>query len=124
MKEQTVMFFGMSLNTPPQPVVGTCHNEGAKIRFGSHEIEVLHTPGHSKGSVCYYIKNERTLLSGDTLFAGSMGRTDLEGGDNAEMMQSLLRLSELPEDTKVYPGHGPATNIENEKRWIQAVCRR
>lgn len=124
MKEQTVMFFGMSLNIPPQPVVGTCHNEGAKIRFGSHEIEVLHTPGHSKGSVCYYIKNERTLLSGDTLFAGSMGRTDLEGGDNAEMMQSLLRLSELPEDTKVYPGHGPATNIENEKRWIQAVCRR
>ena len=124
LSQQTAAFLGVSLITPQQPPVDICHNEGAQICFGSHEIEVLHTPGHSKGCVCYYIENEKILLSGDTLFAGSMGRTDLEGGDYSEMMDSLVRLSHLPGDTKVYPGHGPATNIENEKRWIQTVCRR
>ncbi len=124
LSEQIRMFFGMSMNTPVQPTFGKCYNEGDKIAFGKHTIEVLHTPGHSKGSVCYYIKDENLLLSGDTLFANSMGRTDLEGGNDVEMMDSLLRLATLPADTRVLPGHGPATIIENETRWIQAVCRR
>lgn len=122
--QQAAMFLGVALNIPKQPAVGMCHNESSIIRFGCHNIEVLHTPGHSKGSVCYYIKNEGTLFSGDTLFAGSMGRTDLEGGDNYQMMKSLVRLSQLPDDTKVYPGHGPETIIEKEKKWIQVVFRR
>ncbi len=122
--QQTRMFFGFDMNIPQQPPFGKCLNEGGTVQFGSHTLQVLHTPGHSEGCVCYYIEKEKTLFSGDTLFAGSMGRTDLLGGDNAKMMESLLRLSTLPADTIVYPGHGPATTIEKETRWIQAVCRR
>lgn len=79
-------------------------------------IRVLETPGHTPGGVCYYFPQERTLLSGDTLFAGSVGRTDFPGGDMAAMRRSLARLAALPGDTAVVPGHGSSTTIAAEVR--------
>ena len=80
------------------------------------EMQVIETPGHTPGGVCYHFPCDRLLLSGDTLFAGSVGRTDFPGGDMAALRASLRRLAELPDDTIVVPGHGPATTIGAEKR--------
>lgn len=87
------------------------------LNLAGFEIEVLHTPGHTAGSVCYYIRAEHTLLSGDTLFAGSYGRTDFPTASMQKMRESIRRLMELPEDTDVRPGHGEATTIAEEKRY-------
>ena len=89
--------------------------DGDSISAGGLRFTVLFTPGHSRGSVCYL--TEKTLLSGDTLFAGGCGRTDLPGGDWATILTSLADLSELPEDLKVYPGHGESTTLAREKRY-------
>ena len=78
-------------------------------------LEVLETPGHTPGGVCYHFKDMRLLISGDTLFAGSVGRTDLPGGDMATLMDSLRKLTDLPDETMVIPGHGPSTTIGAEK---------
>lgn len=81
-------------------------------------IMVYHTPGHTKGSCCYYLKEEQVLFSGDTLFCGSVGRTDFPGGSTAQIVQSLHRLlNELPGDTEVYPGHDESTTIAYEMRY-------
>lgn len=77
--------------------------------------EVIHTPGHTPGGVCYHFPEDRLLLSGDTLFAGSVGRTDFPGGSMSMMMTSLKRLMELPDETLVIPGHGSHTTIGREK---------
>ena len=79
-------------------------------------LEIIETPGHTPGGVCYYFPKEKLLLSGDTLFAGSVGRTDLPGGDMATLMDSLQKLVALPDDTLVIPGHGMHTTIGAEKR--------
>lgn len=79
-------------------------------------VQVLHTPGHTPGGVCYFFAAEKLLLSGDTLFAGSVGRTDFPGGSMARMMDSLQALMKLPDDTLVIPGHGGHTTIGDEKR--------
>ena len=79
-------------------------------------LEVIETPGHTPGGVCLYLPKEKLLLSGDTLFAGSVGRTDFPGGDMAALRASLRTLSALPDDTFVVPGHGPFTTIGAEKR--------
>lgn len=84
--------------------------------FKDFEVRVIETPGHTPGGVCYYLKAAGLLLSGDTLFAGSVGRTDLPGGDMATLMASIEMLKELPDDTTVIPGHGPFTTIGAEKR--------
>lgn len=76
---------------------------------------VLHTPGHSKGSVCLYLGDEGALFSGDTLFEAGFGRTDLYGGDFHALRASLQSLLALPGETRVYPGHGPATTIARER---------
>ena len=89
-----------------------CFTEG-KMTIGAFDLEILYTPGHSKGSVCILYRNR--LFSGDTLFAGSIGRTDLEGGDDREMTASLKKLKDLPKDLWVYPGHGNATTIAQER---------
>lgn len=83
---------------------------------GGLAYEVIGTPGHSPGGVCYYFAAEKTIFTGDTLFSGSVGRTDLEGSDELLMEKSLHRLTLLPDDTIVYPGHGPKTTIGREKR--------
>lgn len=81
------------------------------------KIKVMHTPFHTSGSVCYYIESENTLFSGDTLFARSIGRTDLPTGNDRQIASSLAKLTVLSEKTVVYPGHGPKTTIENEKKY-------
>ncbi|NCC45381.1 MAG: MBL fold metallo-hydrolase, partial [Clostridia bacterium] len=78
----------------------------------------LHTPGHTQGSCCFYLKDEEVLFSGDTLFAGSVGRTDFPTSSGASMKESVARLlKELPEETRVFPGHNEETTIAYEKRY-------
>ena len=90
------------------------YDEGDVIRLGDHEIQVLHTPGHSPVSVT--LKVEDVLFTGDTLFAGSCGRTDLRGGSYEQIMQSLKRLGELKGDFHVCPGHEATSTLERERR--------
>ena len=90
------------------------YDEGDVIRLGDHEIQVLHTPGHSPGSVT--LKVDDVLFTGDTLFAGSCGRTDLRGGSYEQIMQSLKRLGELKGDFHVCPGHEATSTLERERR--------
>ena len=90
------------------------YDEGDVIRLGDHEIQVLHTPGHSPGSVT--LKVEDVLFTGDTLFAGSCGRTDLRGGSYEQIMQSLKRLGEVKGDFHVCPGHEATSTLERERR--------
>lgn len=85
------------------------------LALGGLETRVLPTPGHTPGAVCYYFPAHNLLLSGDTLFAGSMGRTDLPGGNAAALKKSLRLLAALPDATIVIPGHGPTTTIGEEK---------
>jgi hydroxyacylglutathione hydrolase len=87
------------------------------LRAGSLSANVLHTPGHTEGSVCLYFPAEKLLIAGDTLFARSIGRTDLPGGSYEKIMHSLHdRVLTLPDDTAVIPGHGPATTIGEERK--------
>lgn len=92
--------------------------DGQQLVLAGFSVEVLHTPGHTAGSCCYYFKEEDILISGDTLFYGSVGRTDLPTGNMRQIVESLHRLlDKLPEETQVLPGHGSFTTIENEKRY-------
>lgn len=92
--------------------------DGDEIAVGQLTFVVIHTPGHTPGSVCFLVEGEgeRLLLSGDTLFAQSVGRTDLPGGDGRKLASSLERLAELPDDLLVLPGHGPTTTIGDERK--------
>lgn len=91
----------------------TLWREGDVVQLGSLQIEVLHTPGHTPGSVC--LKCRDALFTGDTLFAGSMGRTDFAGGSGEDMMASLKRLGELEGDFRVFPGHNGFTTLDRER---------
>jgi glyoxylase-like metal-dependent hydrolase (beta-lactamase superfamily II) len=97
--------------------------EGGEIRFGSIRLQVLHTPGHTAGSVCLLAPEAGLLFSGDTLFAGSFGRVDLPGGDGIAMVESLDRLRGLDDPLAVLPGHGPPTTIGRERPWLEVVAR-
>ncbi len=88
---------------------------GDRLSVCGIDFEILHTPGHSKGSVCLVLPGEGVLFSGDTLFRAGYGRMDLYGGSPEEMVRSLRRLFELPAETRVYPGHGEATTIGAER---------
>jgi len=86
------------------------------IKTGSLSADVIHTPGHTEGSICLYFPAEKKLIAGDTLFAGSIGRTDLPGGSFEKIIRSLHdKVLELPDDTVVIPGHGPLTTIGRER---------
>jgi glyoxylase-like metal-dependent hydrolase (beta-lactamase superfamily II) len=95
--------------------------EGGEVRFGEIRLTVLHTPGHTAGSVCLLDRDTGLLYSGDTLFAGGWGRVDLPGGDPAAMATSLGRLTELEDAVQVFPGHGNATTIGRERAWLELV---
>lgn len=106
--------FGFRIPLPAMPTIGIYLHNGDTITFGESELKVIATPGHSKGSLCFYSEKENVLFSGDTLFKTSIGRTDLEGGCMTEILQSLHKLMELPPETDVLSGHGPSTTIAFE----------
>ena len=97
--------------------------EGGEVRFGAIRLGVLHTPGHTEGSVCLEATDDGLLFSGDTLFAGSFGRVDLPGGDASAMVESLGRLRAFDDGVTVLPGHGPTTSIGRERGWLDWVAR-
>ena len=91
-------------------------HDGNGYQAAGLDITIIETPGHTPGCICLYIPAEATLISGDTLFAGSVGRTDLPGSNPTLLTASLRKLASLPDNCRVYPGHGPATTIGREKR--------
>ena len=95
--------------------------EGGEIRFGAIRLVVLHTPGHTEGSVCLYAPDDGVILSGDTLFAGGWGRVDLAGGDPNAMVASIARLTSFEDGIGVLPGHGSTTTIGRERAWMELV---
>ena len=105
------------LTAPPAPTVDKYICEGDEINWGQHTLSVIDTPGHSPGGVCLNLEGEQVLFAGDTLFQGSIGRTDLWGGDSEQLLDSIQeKLWRLDDDTIVCPGHGPRTTIGREKR--------
>lgn len=110
---------GAMYNIPfePSPQAGRYLAEGEKILFGTDEITVLFTPGHSPGSVSFYCPSQQFVIGGDVLFFQSIGRTDLPGGNHQVLLQSIReKLFVLPDEIRVFPGHGPSTTIGFEKR--------
>lgn len=100
-----------------QPDLGKYVCDGDVITFGHTKLQAIHVPGHSPGSMVYYCEEDSCLFCGDVLFYGSIGRADLKGGNFDELREGICsRLFVLPPDTKVYPGHGPATSIGYEKQ--------
>lgn len=95
--------------------------EGGEVRFGSIRLRVLHTPGHTEGSVCLLDADGGRLFSGDTLFRAGWGRVDLPGGNADAMAESLVRLASLEDALAVLPGHGPTTTIGRERPWLDLV---
>ena len=106
-----------------EPVTATRDlREGEQVRIGDLVFDILHLPGHTEGSICLYEERGALLLSGDVLFAGSYGRTDLPGGNDEQMVASLARLArELPPSVRVLPGHGPETTIQRELSWLRRI---
>ncbi|MFT3914672.1 MAG: MBL fold metallo-hydrolase [Anaeromyxobacteraceae bacterium] len=107
--------FGFPRATPP--TVDLRHGEGDEVRVGEHVGQVLHTPGHTRGGTCLWFPDAKVLFTGDTLFAGSVGRTDLPGGDFDALRASIVeRLFPLGDDVTFHPGHGPAGRLGDERR--------
>jgi hydroxyacylglutathione hydrolase len=118
MMDEQAKWLGMPSPTVDNP--DDTLDDGKLITIGSGETaltgSILHTPGHTQGSVCFYLPTQSLLLAGDTLFAGSVGRTDLPGGNTNQLLRSIHdRLLTLPDEVKVIPGHGPATTIGDER---------
>ena len=108
--------YGISAEPSPEPDVFL--DEKDTVRFGSSELRILFTPGHSRGSICFYNTEQTFVIAGDVLFYESIGRTDLPGGDYATLITSIREnLFILPDDFKVHPGHGPSTTIGHEKKY-------
>jgi hydroxyacylglutathione hydrolase len=97
--------------------------EGGEVRFGEIRLTVLHTPGHTEGSVCLWSADEGFLFSGDTLFASGWGRTDLPGGSDEQLVESLARLATFEDPLVVLPGHGRETTIGRERPWLDLLVR-
>ncbi len=97
--------------------------DGSEFSVGRLRVRALHTPGHTPGSVCYFLEAEGLLFTGDTVFAGAVGRTDFAGGDKTRMKESLRRLLTLPDETVILPGHGPETTLGGERRYLESLLR-
>lgn len=108
----------LGIATPSRTDIDSFLREGDLVRTGSIECSVMHTPGHTPGSVCLWMPAEKKLLAGDTLFRDSIGRTDLPGGDGRKILASIRdKLFPLPDEAVVIPGHGPVTTIGREKEF-------
>ena len=106
----------LGMEAPGKVEIDVNAKEQTKVAAGDIEGTVIYTPGHTEGSTCIYFPKEKTLIAGDTLFAGSIGRTDLPGGNMEKIMSSLhTKLMALPDEIVVIPGHGPATTIGDER---------
>lgn len=106
----------LNMRVPEKTVIDAEARDGETLQLGEAELHLIHTPGHTQGSVCLYCPSEQLLLAGDTLFRDSIGRTDLPGGDGRMILRSIhTRLLTLPEETEVICGHGPETSIGREK---------
>jgi hydroxyacylglutathione hydrolase len=103
--------WGFCTEQPPPPDMFIL--EGDEIAVGGFRLKVLHTPGHSPGGICLY--SEGLVFTGDTIFAGSVGRTDFPGGSLTELKKSFARIIALPPETRIFSGHGPMTTVKNEK---------
>lgn len=103
--------YGFTINTPP---ADRLLHDDEEIEFGIQALKVLHTPGHTLGSIC--LVGEKEIFTGDTLFAGSIGRVDLPESSEEEMRKSLEKIKALPDHLEAYPGHGPITTIGEEKQ--------
>ena len=111
--QQALAVAGASIDYE-MPSVGRFLHENDTIDFGTHSLRVIETPGHSPGGVFYYCEDENVAFSGDTLFNNSIGRTDFTGGSMFMLIQSLRMISQLPDQTRILPGHGPETTIGYE----------
>jgi hydroxyacylglutathione hydrolase len=106
----------LGVETRERTAIDTAAREGDSLKLGNAEFRVLHTPGHTQGSISLWIPAENKLVAGDTLFRDSIGRTDLPGGDGRQILRSIhTKLLTLPADATVIPGHGPNTTIGREK---------
>ncbi|HHV86061.1 MAG TPA: MBL fold metallo-hydrolase [Petrimonas sp.] len=116
MSEQ-LQLFGFNTNVDYTPEVGRYLSEDDVISFGEQQLKVLHVPGHSPGSIVFYNEREQFAVVGDVLFNGSIGRTDLLGGNFEQLIEGIrTKLFTLPDKTEIYPGHGQKTTIGREKR--------
>ena len=121
----------LGVATPETAAPDASLTEGLSVGLERYPAQVMHTPGHTQGSVCLHFAPLQLLIAGDTLFAGSIGRTDLPGGDSKQILDSLhTRLLLLPDETKVLPGHGAATSIGREREGnpfltgqMRQICR-
>jgi len=106
----------LGIETPEVAPPDVSAEDGMVTGIAGHAAHILHTPGHTQGSICLHFAQDNLLLAGDTLFARSIGRTDLPGGDGRQILRSIHdRVLTLPEETRVVPGHGPATTIGEER---------
>ena len=109
------LLFGLKMDEPPEPAGFISDNQ--IVAFGTTELVALHVPGHTSGSLAFYSEKNNCVFTGDALFAGSIGRTDLQGGDYDTLIESIkCKLFVLPPSTVVYPGHGNETTIEREMK--------
>lgn len=107
--------YGLQAENSPAP--DRLLEDGMLLSFGKQQLRVIHTPGHTPGGCCLYLELEQKLISGDTLFADGVGRTDLPGGSHVQLVDSIrTRLFTLPPQVQVWPGHGPATTIAHEQQ--------
>ncbi|HET7185017.1 MAG TPA: MBL fold metallo-hydrolase [Terriglobales bacterium] len=117
LKMMDVQAAWVGMRPPGQIAIDQSVKDADRLRVGKLEANVMHTPGHTEGSICLYFPSEQKLIAGDTLFAGSIGRTDLPGGSLEKIMDSLNgQVMALPDETIVIPGHGPETTIGEERQ--------
>ena len=108
--------WGIQVEPSPSPEIFL--REGDMVKFGQSSLNVIFTPGHSPGSICFYQPEQKFAIAGDVLFYGSIGRTDLPGGDYDTLIKSIKeKVFPLGDDVKIYPGHGPETTIGHEKKF-------
>ena len=113
-QDQIAASYGLQYKSSPEP--GPHIQEGDILEFGNSKLNVIHVPGHSRGSICLHNEESKSIIVGDVLFRESIGRTDLPGGDYDTLISGIMeKLFVLDPETKVYPGHGPSTTIAFEK---------